>query len=99
MRHEAREWTLDGPGDFDEITTMVSKPGVPVSRYGWVIWIEVTEIALDTLHRVTRRNPHTMLRNIHPYHVLVESVPVCVEASHRISSPKVCPFMEALCCN
>jgi hypothetical protein len=58
VRHEARERASNGPGDSIEVANIVSKSGVPGSRYGSVVLIKITETALDELHGVVRQKAH-----------------------------------------
>lgn len=42
VRHDAIERASNGPGDSTEAVEMLSKSGVPGSRYGLVVLINVT---------------------------------------------------------
>ena len=58
MRHGARDGPSNGPGNSIEVANIVSKSGVPESRYRSVVLIKVTKTALDELPRVRRQNAH-----------------------------------------
>jgi hypothetical protein len=79
VRHEASERASKGPGESIDIVDMVSKSGVPGSRYGLVVLMKVTR---HGLRRVMKDETErlTMLRNVHPDGVFFECVFVCIKA-------------------
>lgn len=79
MRHEGKERVSKGPGDSMEAVDIVSKSGVPGSRYGLVVLMKVTGKALAKLHGLCKTRP-TMLGDIHPNGILIKCVLVGVEA-------------------
>ena len=86
MRHEGRERASNGPGESMEAVDIVSKSGVPGSRYGLVVLMKVTGKVLAELHGLCEKGP-TMLGNVHPDGILIECVLVCVEAFQRVLVP------------
>jgi hypothetical protein len=83
VRHEGKERVSNGPGDSIEAVDIVSKSGVPGSRYGLVVLMKVTWTVLAKLHGLHEKGP-TMLGDVHPDGVLIKCVFVCVEAFQRI---------------
>jgi hypothetical protein len=83
VRHEGRERASKGPGESVEAVDIVSKSGVPGSKYGLVVLMNVTGKALAELQGLNERGP-TMLGDIHPDGIFIEGVLVCVEALQRI---------------
>lgn len=57
VRHEPNERASNGPGDSMEAVDMLSKSGVPGSRYGLVVLMNVTGVELASklkrMHRYT----------------------------------------------
>lgn len=104
VRHEPRERASKGPGDSMEAVDMLSKSGVPGSRYGLVVLMNVTVRRVSKwlrkkasihacmylcMYACMHGNRLTIFGNVHPDGIVVKGVFVGVEALERVLVARV----------